>query len=64
MVLSHISGVEASHETPRSASNHLSQITSAVVVARALSSASALERDTALCFFDFHAVGEVPMKMQ
>ena len=59
LILSERRGVELSH-----ASNYLSRIISAVLVARALSSALALERDTALCFFDFHAMGEVPIKMQ
>jgi hypothetical protein len=35
-----------------------------VVVARALSSASALDRETAVYFLDFQAMGEVPRKMQ
>jgi hypothetical protein len=46
---------------------HLDQpITNAadVVVSSAQSSAPALERDTVVCFFDFHAMREVPRKTQ
>jgi len=63
-VLSQRMVVGASHETPRSANNQQSQTISEVVVASALSSASALERDTAVCFLDFHAIREVPRKRQ
>jgi hypothetical protein len=63
-VLSQRRGVATSQETPKSANNHRSQTISAVVVARARSSASVLERDTAACFLDFHAIGEEPRRMQ
>jgi hypothetical protein len=64
LVLSHRRGVGVSQETLRSANNHLSHIISAIVVARAQSSASALDRDTAACFLDFHAMEEEPRKIQ
>ena len=63
-VLSHRRGVATSQEMPKSANNHRSHTISAVVVARARSSASVLERDTAACFLDFHAIGEEPRRMQ
>jgi hypothetical protein len=52
------------HITPKSANNQHSQMISAVIVARALSSASALEQETTLYRLDFHAIGEEPRKMQ
>ena len=63
-VLSQRRGVGVSQETPKSASSHRSQTISAVVIARAWSSASVLERETAVCFLDFHASGEEPRRMQ
>ncbi|ONM26055.1 CW-type Zinc Finger [Zea mays] len=54
-VLSHRRGVEASQEIPKSANNHRSHMISAIVVSRALSSASILEQDSTTCFLDFHA---------
>ena len=63
-VLSHRRGVATSQEMPKSANNHRSHTISAVVVASARSSASVLERDTAACFLDFHAIGEEPRRMQ
>jgi hypothetical protein len=63
-VLSQRRGVTTSQEMPKSANNHRSHTISAVVVARARSSASVLERDTTACFLDFHAIGEEPRRMQ
>jgi hypothetical protein len=49
---------------PKSANNHRSHTISAVVVKRANSLASILERETTACFLDFHAIGEEPRRMQ
>jgi len=64
LVLSQRRGVGPSQEIPKSANNHRNHIISEVVVARARSSASVLDRDTAACFLDFHAIGEEPRKIQ
>ena len=64
-VLSQRRGVATSQETPKLANNNRSQtISVVVVVARARSSASILERDTTACFLDFYAIGEEPRRMQ
>jgi hypothetical protein len=62
--LSHNRGVEVSQVTPRWAKSQHNQIISAVVVARARSSASGLERDMAACFLDFQAMGDDPRRIQ
>lgn len=64
LVLSQNDEVGCERTTPRSASSQRSHITSAVVVARARNSASALEREIAVCFFDFQARREDPRKIQ
>jgi hypothetical protein len=51
-------------ETPKSSSSHHNQVTSAVRRAIALNSASALEREPAVCFFVFQAMREPPKKTQ
>jgi hypothetical protein len=57
LVPSHWRGVGSEHRIPKSANNQRSQIIS-VVVARALSSIFALDRETVVCLLDFHAIGE------
>ena len=49
-------------ETPKSYNNHRNQVTS--IAKRARKSASALEHDTAVCFFVFQAMREPPRKTQ
>jgi hypothetical protein len=63
-VLSQRRSVGESQETPRSAKSQRIQIISAVVVARARSSASVLDLDTAACFLDFQATGDDPRRIQ
>jgi hypothetical protein len=63
-VLSQRRGVGTSQETPISAKSHRNHIISVVVVARARSSASVLDRDIAACFLDFHAIEEDPRRIQ
>jgi hypothetical protein len=48
--------------TPKSFNNHRNQVTYAVKRAIACNSASALERETTVCFFDFQAMREPPRK--
>jgi hypothetical protein len=57
-------GVGPGSETPRSTKSHLNQVILAVTDAIALNSASALERDTAVCFFVFQSMREEPRKTQ
>jgi hypothetical protein len=51
-------------ETPKSASNHRNQVTSAVNKAIARNSASTLERETAVYFFIFQAMSKPPRNTQ
>jgi len=50
--------------TPKSSRSHRSHVTSAVTVAIARSSASALEREIAVYFLVFQAIKEEPRKTQ
>jgi hypothetical protein len=52
-VLSDKSEVGVVTNTPKSSNNHHNQVTSAVKLAIAVNSASALEQDMAVCFFIF-----------
>uniref|UniRef100_A0A0A9GPS8 Uncharacterized protein n=1 Tax=Arundo donax TaxID=35708 RepID=A0A0A9GPS8_ARUDO len=63
-VLSENRVVEPGSETPKSASSHLSQVILAVTDAIALNSASALERDTTVCFLVLQAMRKEPRKTQ
>ena len=63
-VLSEERGVGAVAGTPKSSRSHHSHVTSAVTVAIARSKASALERETAVCFLVFQAIKEEPRKTQ
>jgi hypothetical protein len=63
-VLSEERGVGEVAGTPRSSRSHRSQVTSVVAVAIARSLASALERETAVCFLVFQAIKEGPRKTQ
>ena len=63
-VLSECTGVEVEKATPKLARSHRSQVTSAVTQAKARSSASALEQETAVCFLVFQAIKEEPRKTQ
>jgi hypothetical protein len=49
-------------ETPKSWSNHLSQVTSVIARAIARNSAFALKQDTTVCFLVFQAMREPPRK--
>jgi hypothetical protein len=51
-------------DTPKSSNNHYNQVTSAVKLAIALNSASALEREMVVCFFVFHAMREPARNIQ
>jgi Tol biopolymer transport system component len=55
-VLSDKREVDIERETPKSISNHRSQVTSAVTRTIAHNSASALERETATCFLVFQKI--------
>jgi hypothetical protein len=63
-MLSEERGVGVEAVTPKSSRSHLSQVTSAVTVAIALNSTSALERETTVCFLVFQAIKEDPRKTQ
>jgi hypothetical protein len=51
-------------DTPKSSNNHHNQVTFAVKLGIALNSASALERETPVYFFVFHAMREPPRNPQ
>jgi hypothetical protein len=57
-------GVGIETETPKSSSNHRSQVTSAVTRVIAHNLASVLERETIICFLVFQAMREPPRKTQ
>uniref|UniRef100_A0A7N0VK90 Uncharacterized protein n=1 Tax=Kalanchoe fedtschenkoi TaxID=63787 RepID=A0A7N0VK90_KALFE len=64
LVLSDKRGVGIETETPKSSSSHRSQVIAVVTRAMVRNSASALERETAVCFLVFQAMREPPRKTQ
>jgi len=63
-MLSEDRGVGVEVVTLKSSSRHLSHVTLAFTVAIARNSASALDRETAICFLVFQAIKEDPRKTQ